>query len=95
MFGPRGASQADVKSITYKTIWVRVLFAIIKDRLGESNNHFSKAYLEFGALENSIKHTEIKERDVIPMSREIEKAGLIVVDLLTETEKEYTKLLFM
>ena len=94
MFGPRSASQADVKNITYKITWVRVLFGIIKNRLGESKNDFNKAYLEFVALESSIKHTEIKERDVIPMSRAIEKSGSIVADLLTETETEYAKLLF-
>ena len=95
MFGPRSASQADVKNITYKTTWVKVLFGVIKNRLGESNNDFNKAYLEFVSLENSIKHKEIKERDVIPMSREIEKSGSIVSNLLTETEKEYIKLIFM
>ena len=53
-------SQA-YQNITYKTTWVRVLFGVIKNRLGESNNDFNKAYLEFLALERSIKHTEIKE----------------------------------
>ena len=89
MFGSRIASQADVKAIVYKTTRVRILFDIIKKRLGDSDNNFNKSYLDFGILEASIKHTEINEREVKQILYELEKAALVAAGLLTDAEKEY------
>ena len=51
MFGSSDAIQADVKNLTYKTAWIRTRLDIIKNRLGESDQEFNRAYIEFGKLE--------------------------------------------
>lgn len=91
MFGSSDAIQADVKNLTYKTAWIRTRLDIIKNRLGESDQEFNRAYIEFGKLETTIKYSELKQKDVRSFLDQLNNVGQFTVDMLTEAENIYLK----